>query len=158
MNEIHANDTSDRLVRYYNYTDLDHRCRLLALTIQHTKREFDCLLAIAGDGLFVGHLLSQYLHIPKVWTIGIGKEADARSCLYVPNPLFFTTRNVLLVDLVSRTGKTLEQAASFLVQDTSVTRAVLFWLSLCYTGETPPEFYSEDIGEDMSFLFPWTKR
>jgi len=157
MKETAQNDL-DVPVVYYSYEDLDHKCRLLAMSIQQTRKYIDCILAVNGDGLFVGHLLAQYLHLSEeVWTMGIDKNSEARSLLYVPNPLFFAERNVLVVDLVSRTGKTLEQATRFL-RNISVTRAVLFWLSQCSIVDTPPDYYAEDCREDITFIFPWTQR
>ena len=147
--------------KYLYYDTLEWGCRTLAARIQLSDLVFDCILAVTGNGLFVAHLLSQFLNIPEVWTIGLEVEGDERPYIHVPNPMIFTGRTVLIVDFLAKTGRTLQQVEKLFSVSrpkVSTASAVFYWCRSSYVPDMSPNFYVEELQEEVYLIFPWTKR
>lgn len=104
----------------------------LAAKILQDKKQFDEIVAISRGGLTLGHLLTDFLQIP-ISTIAI----QSYSGIWTQGELKITKvlqtdiadKDILLVDDVSDTGKTLSRAISYL-QDfhpKSIITATMFY-------------------------------
>lgn len=156
------NRSEDGSVVYLTYDNLDWGCRMLATQLFREKKEFDCILTVTGEGLFVAHILSQFLKISEVWTIGL--DAKTREFFYVPNPVLFVGQHVLVIDMACDTGEQFTLIREFLTRrgtlyPESLTLAVLFAPSSIKEQTEKPDYVFEYLAGDMpTFIFPWTKR
>ena len=150
--------TEDGIV-YLSYDNLDWGCRMLATQLFRDKAEFDCILAVTGDGLFVGHILSRFLKIDEVWTVGVEKKGKERLFSFIPNPLFFSTKRVLIVDMTCETGETFKTISAFLEKGRpeNIKTAVLY-SSAFLQGRHVDYVFEFLTGKMSTFIFPWTKR
>ena len=112
--------------QYHNFA------QSLAEKILADNKKFDEIVAISRGGLTLGHLLSDLLRIP-ISTITIQSYTDIQTQgeLKIIHPLQSDIKNkqVLLVDDVSDSGKTLRRAISYLkdFHPKNVTTVTLFY-------------------------------
>lgn len=104
----------------------------LAASLLSSKKNIDEIVAISRGGLTFGHVLSDFLRIP-IWTITIQSYSD----IQVQGEIKITGKlqnsiegkQVLLVDDVADSGKTLVRAIDYLKEAgaTDVTTMTLFY-------------------------------
>ena len=106
----------------------------------------------------MGHILSRFLNIDEVWTVGVEKDANNMCFSFIPNPLFFSTKRVLVVDMICETGETLKTISSLLEKGRpeSIKTAVLY--SSSYLQGQIDYVFEFLKGPMPKFIFPWTKR
>lgn len=127
----------------------------LAAKILDSKYKPDHIIAIARGGLTLGHILSDFLRIP-IATITIQSYVDIQTqgSLIISEELRTPVKgkNVLLVDDVSDSGKTLIRAVAYLKEfDPSViASATLFYKP---HSEIKPDYYSQETTKWI--LFPY---
>ncbi len=127
----------------------------LAAKILKDKKQFDEIVAISRGGLTLGHLLSDFLRIP-ISTITIQSYTDIQTQgeLKITQKLQVSIRdkNILLVDDVSDTGKTLKRAISYLKKSrpARITTATMFYKP---HSVFKPDFYVETTSKWI--LFPY---
>lgn len=149
------NDNNENIVRQ-SYDGFDFDCRLFADKLLHSGNFFDAIVAVTGEGLFTGHLLSYYLNIPEIWTIGVDKKDEDRPLLFMPNPMVLSGKKTLIVDFVAKTGSTLSQVKRLLsprvYPDTKLMTAAVF---IYQDTEIIPDLYLKRLDENLEFVSPW---
>lgn len=133
-----------------------HDCaRKLAASILSHSPEVNQIVAISRGGLTLGHLLSDFLRIP-IATITIQSYTDiqSRGEIRITEELSADIggKNVLLVDDVSDSGKTLRRAVSYLAdfKPSDVTTVTMYYKP---KSEFRPDFFAEETTRWI--LFPY---
>lgn len=138
-----------------SWTEYHSLAQSLAAKILDSKHAPDHIVAIARGGLTLGHILSDFLRIP-IATITIQSYVDIQTqgSLIISEELRTPVKgkNVLLVDDVSDTGKTLIRAIAYLkeFEPASVVSATLFYKP---HSEIKPDYYAEETAKWI--LFPY---
>lgn len=129
--------------------------RKLAISILSQSPPVNAIVAISRGGLTLGHVLSDFLRIP-ISTVSIQSYTDIQTqgeitiTAKLPTPI--RGKNVLLVDDVSDSGKTLKRAVSYLrkLGPADITTATMFY--------KPHSLYRPDIYAKLTtkwILFPY---
>ncbi len=127
----------------------------LAAAILDQKESCDQIVAISRGGLTLGHLLTDFLRIP-IATITIQSYTDIQTSGEVKltaklqNPI--KKKNILLVDDVADSGKTLRRAVSYLRRAgaASVTTVTMFYKP--HAGFRP-DYFAQQTAKWI--LFPY---
>jgi uncharacterized protein len=127
----------------------------LAATILAREKKYDEIVAVSRGGLTFGHLLSDALRLP-ICTFTIQSYIDVKTQgeLVITEPLSkpIKDKNILLVDDVSDSGKTLKRAVSYLKNfgPKSITLVTLFYKpGSCVR----PDYFAKDT--DKWIVFPY---
>lgn len=117
------------LVDYKTYHTL---ARKLGASLFSEKTQFNEIVAISRGGLTLGHLLSDLLRIPiSTITIqsytDIQKQGEVKLTTKLQSPV--KNKNIVLVDDVADSGKTLERAKKYLkhLLPKSITTVTLYY-------------------------------
>ncbi len=117
------------LIDYETYHSLT---RKLAASLFSEKTKFQEIIAISRGGLTLGHLLSDLMRIP-ISTIAIQsytdiqKQGELKLTSKLQSPI--KDKNIILVDDVADSGKTLQRAKKYLrhLAPKSITTVTLFY-------------------------------
>lgn len=89
-------------------------CKKLALKIQDSGYKIDLVVAIARGGFVPARLLCDFLHIHQLTSLKVehytGTEKGKEALLKYPLNADITGKNILLVDDVNDTGKSIQTA------------------------------------------------
>ena len=112
--------------------DLVRECvSKITCQIVDSKKTFDCIYGIPRGGYIPAHLLGHELNIP--YTLAIDSLVREKY------------KNILIIDDISCTGKTLESFPEY-------TRASLFYRS---ESSVLPDFYGMSVRHKRFLVFPW---
>ncbi len=138
-----------------SWQDYHSSAQKLAATILSHSPPIDEIVAISRGGLTLGHILSDFLRIP-ISTISIQSYTDiqTRGEVEITARLqrSIKGKNILLVDDVADSGKTLKRAVSYLkrAQAKSVTTVTMFYKPHSIHR---PDYYAERTTKWI--LFPY---
>lgn len=138
-----------------SWQDYHTSAQKLAATILSHSPPIDEIVAISRGGLTLGHTLSDFLRIP-ISTISIQSYTDIqeRGEVEITARLqrSIKGKNILLVDDVADSGKTLKRAVSYLkrAQAKSVTTVTMFYKP---HSVYRPDYYAERTTKWI--LFPY---
>jgi hypoxanthine phosphoribosyltransferase len=128
-----------------SFEEIKNQIALVEFTTQ-----FDAIIAIARGGIVPGVLVSNFLKLP-LYTVKISFRDDSHQPIFdVPKIIESDTlpekiNSVLIVDDVSRTGKTLNSASEFLN-----SKGIQKTQTLAVNGHADYSLYNEEC-----FKFPW---
>lgn len=99
-------------------TVISDLCRKLAVKIQDSGYKIDLVVAIARGGFVPARLLCDYLHIHQLTSLKVehytGTEKGKEALLKYPLNADISGKNILLVDDVNDTGKSIQTALEHL--------------------------------------------
>ncbi|HIP85382.1 MAG TPA: phosphoribosyltransferase [Pyrodictium sp.] len=142
-----------------SWHDIEEGCLNIAEKIVKNGYRVDVIVGILRGGWVPARLLSDYLGVPNVGALeikfyrGVG-ETGEKPVVTQPLVVDIRDRNVLIVDDVADTGKTLNVAQNFLSlygpkQVKTATIYVKPWSII------KPDFYAWET--DAWIIFPWDK-
>ena len=127
----------------------------LAATILTQKESPDEIVAISRGGLTLGHLLTDFLHIP-ISTIAIQSYVDIQSqgelTITIPLQKSIKGKRVILVDDVADSGKTLLRAVEHLKESDplKITTVTMFYKP---RSSFKPDYFAQETTKWI--LFPY---
>ena len=127
-------------------------CRMLAARIHHDRPDLIRILAITRGGLFPAGILARELNIKLIETVGMEsyngmEQGNDVQVLKEFNQRF--SHNVLVVDDLADTGRTLKELKKSLVKPVVVT------LFAKPEGLSMVDYYAEEVPQDTWVRFPW---
>lgn len=123
----------------------------------HLSNNIDCIVCIGRGGLLPSLLLSQKLNIKDVQITNISsyKEKVAEEIVLHNNTkLDIKDKNVLIVDDLTDSGKTLDYAVS-LCKDAKNVETLVVYYKTCSSFE--PDFYFKKIDSEKWIEFNYEK-
>lgn len=138
-----------------SWNDYHETARKLAATILSHKKTYGEIVAISRGGLTLGHLLSDFMHLPvATFTIQSYTNIQSHGKPEITEKLGKSIREkkILLVDDVSDSGKTFLRGIKYLqeLKPYSITTASMFYKpQSLYT----PDFYAHKT--EKWILFPY---
>lgn len=137
--------------KYVSWDEIQYLGRALAARIKESHPELKRILAITRGGLFPAGILARELNIRLIETVGIGsyngQEQGSLSILKNFAPDY--AADVLVVDDLADTGKTLKMLKEMLV------RPVVATVFVKPQGVDLVDFYAEEVAQDTWVRFPW---
>ena len=138
--------------KYVSWDEVQLLCRKLAARIHKDRPDLIRILAITRGGLFPAGILARELNIKLIETVGMesynGMERDGEvQILKEFNQRF--SHNVLVVDDLADTGRTLKELKKSLVKPVVVT------LFAKPEGLSMVDYYAEEVAQDTWVRFPW---
>lgn len=129
----------------------------LAEEITASSRSFDAVVAIARGGFPPARYLCDYLNLEKLYSIQIkhyskGAEQEKEATVLNKNLGDIQNKNILLVDDVNDSGKSLVKAKEQLEDAAMVKTAVLHEKE---TTEFNADYVAEYIHEWKWLIYPW---
>lgn len=106
-------------ITYLVWSDIQEACGVLSKQLQQTNCKFNAIVCIQRGGCIPGVILSHLLQIPEFYSIGIKTTlSEEIKSIRLNKPNIFNIdilekirhKNVLIVDDVTNTGKTLQIA------------------------------------------------
>ena len=139
--------------KYHNYA------QQMAVAIISDTRTFDEIVAISRGGLTLGHLLSDLLKLPIcTFAIQSYKDIKKQGEVKITQPLTKPIRgkNILLVDDVADSGKTLKRAFTYLnkLHPKSITLASMFYKP---HSKVKPDIYAQKTTKWILFPYEQTE-
>lgn len=142
-----------------SWREVEEGCVLIAENILREGVEIDTIIGILRGGWVPAQLLSDYLGVRSVGTLEIKfyksvGETSEKPVVTQPLIVGIRDKNVLLVDDVSDTGKTLNVAVNFLslYGPRKVYTATLYFKPW---SMYKPDYYAYET--DAWIIFPWDK-
>lgn len=138
--------------RYVSWDDIQAMCRHLAARIHAEHPDIHRILAITRGGLFPAGILARELNIRMIETVGMESynEQEQQNSVTILKPFSPDyAENVLVVDDLADTGKTLSVLRESLVHPVVVT---LFVKPL---GASLVDYYVDAVPQDTWIRFPW---
>lgn len=137
--------------KYVSWDEVQLLCRTLAARIHKDRPDLIRILAITRGGLFPAGILARELNIKLIETVGMesysGTEQGEVQVLKEFNQRF--SHNVLVVDDLADTGRTLKELKKSLVKPVVVT------LFAKPEGLPMVDYYAEEVAQDTWVRFPW---
>lgn len=137
--------------KYVSWDEVQFLCRALAERIHQDRPDLMRILAITRGGLFPAGILARELNIKLIETVGMesysGMEQGEVRILKEFNQRF--SHNVLVVDDLADTGRTLKELKKSLVKPVMVT------LFAKPEGLPMVDYYAEEVAQDTWVRFPW---
>jgi len=149
-----------RLVRFI-IPSWDEVCNLATSLAEQIRGRFapDVIVGVARGGLIPARLMSDFLNVSTLLTVGVAFYADIDKRGKEPRitqalPSHITGKNLLVVDDVADTGRSLEVVVAELRKhQLDIRTATLYrkpWV------EFKPDFYAKET--DAWIVFPWERR
>lgn len=146
-----------------SYDEVLGYCRKLTVEILRQPRPYHAIVAINPSGMVPACLLAQLLGIRRLAVMGIvpppsrpqpWMPSPERTVLYHPNFFAYVEQNVLLVDAVIETGRTLARAWQTVQPYRTMAE---FALCVLYARTTVPlpHFYATVLEPDLRVELPW---
>ncbi len=141
--------------KYVSWDEVQLLCRKLAARIHKDRPDLIRILAITRGGLFPAGILARELNIKLIETVGMesysGSDKTAEQgevqILKEFNQRF--SHNVLVVDDLADTGRTLIELKKSLLKPVVVT------LFCKPEGLKMVDYYAEEVSQDTWVRFPW---
>ncbi len=138
--------------KYVSWDEVQNLCRKLAVRIHTERPDLSRILAITRGGLFPAGILARELNIKLIETVGIESYngMDQQNDVVILKE--FNQRfaeNVLVVDDLADTGRTLKELKKTLVKPVVVT------LFTKPQGSVDVDYYGEEVPQDTWVRFPW---
>lgn len=138
--------------KYVSWDEVQVLCRKLAARIHHDRPDLIRILAITRGGLFPAGILARELNIKLIETVGMEsyngmEQGNDVQVLKEFNQRF--SHNVLVVDDLADTGRTLKELKKSLVKPVVVT------LFAKPEGLSMVDYYAEEVPQDTWVRFPW---
>lgn len=138
--------------KYVSWDEVQNLCRKLAVRIHTERPDLSRILAITRGGLFPAGILARELNIKLIETVGIESYngMDQQNDVVILKE--FNQRfaeNVLVVDDLADTGRTLKELKKALVKPVVAT------LFTKPQGCVDVDYYGEEVPQDTWVRFPW---
>jgi len=138
--------------KYVSWDEVQILCRKLAARIHQDRPDLIRILAITRGGIFPAGILARELNIKLIETVGMesynGMEQGGEvQILKEFNQRF--SHNVLVVDDLADTGRTLKELKKSLV------KPVVLTLFAKPEGLSMVDYYAEEVPQDTWVRFPW---
>lgn len=141
--------------KYVTWDEVQFLCRKLAARIHAERPDLIRILAITRGGLFPAGILARELNIKLIETVGMESYSSSDmtagqsevQILKEFNQRF--AHNVLVVDDLADTGRTLKELKKSLVKPVIVT------LFAKPEGLPMVDFYAEEVPQKTWVRFPW---
>lgn len=138
--------------KYVSWDEVQSLCRKLAARIHAERPDLIRILAITRGGLFPAGILARELNIKLIETVGMESYNGMEQGSDVQILKEFNQRfshNVLVVDDLADTGRTLKELKKSLVKPVVVT------LFAKPQGLEMVDYYAEEVPQDTWVRFPW---
>lgn len=144
-------------MEFYSITwpELHRLCFLQYKKIKSSGQKFDLIIAVSRGGLVIARILSDFLTLPiAAFTIEsyetIGKKKEEKITYELKTDL--TGKNILLVDEICDTGKTLKRSIKYL-KSLNANKITSCCLILKDKAIIKPDFYLKTINKWI--IFPY---
>lgn len=138
--------------KYVSWDEVQSLCRKLAVRIHAERPDLTRILAITRGGLFPAGILARELNIKLIETVGIesynGMDRQNDVVILKEFNQHFAY-NVLVVDDLADTGRTLKELKKALVKPVVAT------LFTKPQGCVDVDYYGEEVPQDTWVRFPW---
>jgi hypothetical protein len=140
-----------------SWADIEDQCKTIALELKKRRTSFDAIIGIARGGWIPARILSDLLDIEEIHTIrvkfykAIGETSEKPSIVH-PLPFYLNGKNVLLVDDIADTGKSLMIAIEHLRERKAGNIFVATLLKKPHSEFTPHIYVKET---SAWVIFPW---
>lgn len=139
-------------------TYLDLAQKLAATLLSHEER-IDKIVGIARGGLTLGHILSDLLNVPvATFTIQSYTDIQEQGEMKITEPLRspIAGKNILLVDDVADSGKTLKRAVTYLKRFRPKKVTVV---TMLYKPKSTfrPDYFALETKKWILFPYSWTE-
>lgn len=141
--------------KYVSWDEVQLLCRKLAARIHAERPDLIRILAITRGGLFPAGILARELNIKLIETVGMesysgsDKTAEQSEVVILKDFNQRFSHNVLVVDDLADTGRTLRELKKSLVKPIVVT------LFAKPEGLDMVDYYAEEVPQDTWVRFPW---
>ena len=139
----------------------DEVCNLADELAEQIRKKFapDVILGVARGGLIPARLISDFLNVPTLLTVGVAFYTDIgrtgkQPRITQPLPSHITGKHILVVDDVADTGRSLEVVVAELKKDQLDLRTATLYQKPWV--EFKPDFYAKET--DAWIVFPWEHR
>lgn len=135
-------------------------CRNVSEEIKSSGFEPDIIIALARGGWFAGRVLCDFLGLDDleslkvehyVGTAAKGNEAEVK---YPVADRAVEKKNVLIVDDITDTGKSLIEAQEY-IKDLNPSKVRTATLQYLDTSEANPDYIGEKLDEWAWIVYPW---
>ena len=141
--------------KYVSWDDVQILCRKLAARIHAERPGLNRILAITRGGLFPAGILARELNIKLIETVGMesysssDRSAEQSDVRILKEFSQHFAHNVLVVDDLADTGRTLKELKKTLVNPVVVT------LFAKPEGLPMVDYYADEVAQDTWVRFPW---
>jgi uncharacterized protein len=138
----------------WSFEKFDNQCKVLASSIKDKSIQIEALCAIARGGIVPARILSNYLQVKRIYTIGLEyKNSQRHELLYYSYPEI-KENTILLIEDFLETGRSLQKGK----QDLQKQGKLVFTACLAYSHHTEiiPDF-SFGVFEHLPRL-PWDEK
>jgi hypothetical protein len=135
-------------------------CKDVAEQVKDSSFQPDTIVALARGGWFAGRVLCDLLGLDDLTSlkvehyVGTAAQKDEAEVRYPLPDGAVTGKNVLIVDDIADTGKSIALAKEYVLakEPAEVKTATL---QLLYTSKIEPDYYGEYLEDWAWVIFPW---